>query len=82
MLTGKVERKPGRVPSAPARHRRQYIRRPIVEFPEPLCTEWEDVNGFADALNLHIRRHGDSVRHLFYAVAKEDKATNHRTLMK
>ena len=38
--------------------------------------------GFADALNLHIKRHGDSVRHLFYAVAKEDKATNHRTLMK
>jgi len=82
VLSGKVERKPDAVAATPSRQKRQYTRRPIVEFPEPLWTEWEDVDGFADALNLHIRRHGDSVRHLFYAVAKEDKATNHRTLMK
>lgn len=82
VLSGKVERKPDAVPAAPSRAKRQYTRRPIVEFPEPLWTEWEDVDGFADSLNLHIRRHGDSVRHLFYAVAQEDKATNHRTLMK
>jgi hypothetical protein len=62
--------------------KRQYHRRPIVEFPTPLWTEWEDVDGFADALNLHIRRHGDSVRHLFHAVARDDKATKHRTMMK
>lgn len=82
VLAGKVQPKPDAVPAAPSRPRRQYTRRPVVEFPEPLWTEWEDVDVFADALNLHIRRHGDSVRHLFYAVAKEDKATNHRTLMK
>jgi hypothetical protein len=82
VLAGKLERKPDAVSATPSRPKRQYARRPIVEFPEPLWTEWEDVDGFADALNLHIRRHGDSVRHLFYAVAKEDKATNHRTLMK
>jgi hypothetical protein len=67
---------------APTKAKRQYTRRPIVEFPTPLWTEWADVDSFADALNLHIKRHGDSVRHLFHAVAKEDKATNHRTLMK
>jgi hypothetical protein len=82
VLAGKVQPKPDAVPAAPTRPKRQYRRRPVVELPEPLWTEWEDVDGFADALNLHIRRHGDSVRHLFYAVAKEDKATNHRTLMK
>ncbi|MBN9317076.1 MAG: hypothetical protein J0I99_15140 [Devosia sp.] len=82
VLSGVVQPKPAPVPPAPARPKRQYTRRPIVEFPKPLWTEWEDVDGFADALNLHIRRHGDSVRHLFHAVAKEDKATNHRTLMK
>jgi hypothetical protein len=73
---------PSHDPVSPAKPKRQYVRRPIVEFPEPLWTEWEDVDGFAQALNLHIRRHGDSVRHLFHAVARDDKATNHRTLMK
>lgn len=82
VLSGKVERKLDAVTATTSRQKRQYTRRPIVEFPEPLWTEWADVDGFADALNLHIRRHGDSVRHLFHAVAKEDKATNHRTLMK
>ena len=77
MLAGKLERKPDAV-SAAFSSKRQYARRPIVEFPEPLWTEWEDVDGFADALNLHIRRHGDSVRHLFYAVERRT-TTNHRT---
>lgn len=64
------------------RAKRPYQRRPIVEFPEPLWTKWEDVDGFAEALNLQIQRHGDSVRHLYHAVARDDRATNHRTLMK
>lgn len=67
VLAGKIERKPDAVAATTSRQKRQYTRRLIVEFPEPLWTEWEDVDGFADALNLHIRRHGDSVRHLFYA---------------
>ncbi|CAN7384953.1 hypothetical protein LJR016_002269 [Devosia sp. LjRoot16] len=80
VLSGATE--PKSETAKPTRAKRPYQRRPIVEFPEPLWTEWEDVDGFADALNLHIRRHGDSVRHLFHAVARDDKATNHRTLMK
>lgn len=67
---------------ASAKKKREYHRRPIVELPPPLWTEWEDVDGFAAALNLHIKRHGDTVRHLFYAIAKNDKATNQRTLMR
>ena len=66
----------------PKRPKRQYFKRPIVEFPTPLWTDWQEVDGFADALNLHIKRHGDSVRHLYHAIARDDRATNHRTLMK
>ncbi len=68
--------------SEPARPKRTYSKRPIVEFPEALWLEWRDTEDFADALRLHIRRHGDSVRHLFHAVARDDRATNHRTMMR
>lgn len=33
----------------------------IVDLPEPLWTEWEDPAEFAQALVMHMRRHGDSV---------------------
>jgi hypothetical protein len=84
VLSGVVEPQVEAAVDAPKvlRTKRQYQHRPIVEFPEPLWTEWEDVDGFADALNLHLKRHGDSVRHLYHAVARDDRATNHRTLMK
>lgn len=82
VLSGASEPRPQVAAPAPIGPKRQYHRRPIVEFPEPLWTEWQDVDAFAAALNLHIKRHGDSVRHLFHAVARDDKATNHRTLMK
>lgn len=65
-----------------AKPKRKYERRPIEEFPVPLWTEWDDPVTVADALNLHIERHGDSVRHLYHAVARDDRATNHRTMMK
>lgn len=51
------------------RSRRGPAPKSIVEFPEPLFTEWEDPTGFGDALNLHMRRHGDSVRHLYLSLA-------------
>ena len=37
---------------------------PIVEFPTALWDVWEDPEGFADALDLHIRRHGDTAYRL------------------
>lgn len=67
------------VVDAPADSRR-YRRRIVEELPTPLWTEWEDPDGFADALRLHIKRHGDSVRHLYHAVGKRDQATNHTTI--
>ena len=56
--------------------------RPIVEFPETLWTEWEDPGTLAEALVLHMRRHGDSVRHLFLALDATGDAQDQRTLMK
>lgn len=34
--------------------------RPVIELPEPLWREWEDPPGFAEALDLHMNRHGDT----------------------
>jgi hypothetical protein len=67
---------------ATTKPKRKYTKRPIVEFPAPLWTEWDDPETFAEALMLHIRRHGDSVRHLYHAVARDDRVTNHRTMMR
>ena len=67
------------VVDAPADTRR-YRRRIVEELPTPLWTEWQDPDGFADALRLHIKRHGDSIRHLYHAVGKPDQATNHTTI--
>lgn len=62
--------------------RRKYAKRPIIEFPEPLWTEWEDPGSFADALKLHIRRHGDSRHHLCRAVSSDDAVLDHHNLRK
>lgn len=56
--------------------------RPIVEFPEPLWTEWEEAETLSEALILHMRRHGDSVRHLFLALDSSGDAQDQRKLMK
>ncbi|HWU83288.1 MAG TPA: hypothetical protein VN063_07345, partial [Methylophilaceae bacterium] len=54
----------------------------IVEFPEPLWTQWEEPESLSEALNLHMRRHGDTVRHLFLALDSNGNAGDQRTLMK
>jgi len=48
--------------------RRGYPPKPVVEFPEPISAEWEDVEGFDAALRLHMARHSDSSWHLYRAV--------------
>ena len=55
-------------PSKAVGRKRGPKPRPIVEFPEPLWTEWEEPVTLSEALVLHMRRHGDSVRHLFLAL--------------
>lgn len=62
--------------------RRGPAPKPIVEFPESLSTDWEEVADFGGALNMHMRRHGDSVRHLYLALASRGESQDQRTLMK
>lgn len=66
----------------PTSRKRGPKPRPILEFPAPLWMEWEEPDAFAEALMLHIRRHGDSVRHLFLALDAIGDAQDQRTLMK
>ena len=47
-------------PSASAARRPGVKPRPIVEFPEALFDTWDDPGEFHEALDLHMRRFGDS----------------------
>ncbi|QIB36394.1 hypothetical protein G3A50_20290 [Ancylobacter pratisalsi] len=44
--------------------RRGPRAKPIIEFPESDGRPWTDPPSFADALDLHMRRHGDTAKHL------------------
>ena len=71
------------LPAASAGHARRGPRpKTIVEFPEPITNDWVDVDDFGTALVMHMRRHGDSVRHLYLALASRGEAQDQRTLMK
>jgi hypothetical protein len=67
--------------AVPSRAPRRYAKRPVVEFPEPMWTEWDDPASFKDALALHMKRHRDTVRHLHKAVVADNGITNQRTLL-
>ncbi|MER9642371.1 hypothetical protein [Mesorhizobium sp. L2C084A000] len=54
--------------------------REIDEFPTPLFSEWLDPQAFQEALELHMRRHGDSYWHLHRAVVKEGETLDHSTI--
>ncbi|MDB5578149.1 MAG: hypothetical protein JWR80_3325 [Bradyrhizobium sp.] len=54
--------------------------RPIVEFPTPLFTTWDDPDTFCEALELHMRRHGDSCRHLHKVIAHAGGSIDRMTL--
>ncbi|WEK04590.1 MAG: hypothetical protein P0Y65_20840 [Candidatus Devosia phytovorans] len=75
--------KPAALPAATAgRARRGPRPKAIVEFPEPITIDWVDADDFGTALVMHMRRHGDSVRHLYLALASRGEAQDQRTLMK
>ncbi len=67
--TEKVRKKPGVRPRA------------IVEFPEPLHTTWDDPAAFGEALQLHARRHGETIYHLYNAVVQPEDGVNRSTLI-
>lgn len=66
----------------PAPRKRGPKPKVIVEFPEPLWIDWEEPETLSEALNLHMHRHGDTVRHLFRALDSQGDASDQRTLMK
>lgn len=67
---------------AKAKDRRKPGTKPrvIEEYPAPLFQEWIDPTSFPDALELHMRRHGDSYWHLHRAVVRDDEDLNRTTI--
>lgn len=61
---------PNRTP-APQK-KRGCAPRPIVPFPTPLWEDWDDPADFAEALDLHMRRHKDTGYGLRRAVCGRD----------
>ena len=55
--------------------------RPIVEFPEPLWSDWKDPRSFSSALSLHMRRHGDTAWHLHRAVVRSGENFDRTTIL-
>lgn len=50
----------------------------VEKAPTPLWMEWEDPKAFAEALRLHIQRHGESPTHLYQAVVSAEHAIDLR----
>ncbi|CAH0496378.1 hypothetical protein [Novosphingobium sp. CECT 9465] len=55
--------------------------KPIVEFPEPRQTAWEDVHPFHEALLLHAARHGDSICYLHRCLVHQGDRVERSTLL-
>jgi len=69
--------------NAPSQKRRPrgVPPKPIVEFPEPLFDEWEDPPTFVEALQLHMRRYGDTCWYLHRAITRPGEAFNRKTIV-
>lgn len=52
----------------------------IEPFPTPLFDDWIDPPSFKEALELHMRRFGESYWHLFRAVTEHGETFDHKTL--
>ena len=61
--------------------RRGRQPRPILEFPDPLQATWEEPDNFGAALQLHARRHGETIYHLYNAVVLPGDGVNRSTLI-
>ena len=65
---------------APLRRKPGVRAKPVVEFPQSNGKPWEDPAAFAEALDLHMRRHGDSSKHLARALASSASQVDETTL--
>ena len=53
----------------------------FVEFPTPLFDQWIEPTDFAQALQLHLRRHGETYWKLHRAIVGPDEAMDKGTLL-
>jgi hypothetical protein len=60
--------------------RRGRKPRPVVEFPAPRFTHWDEPDSFGDALALHMMRHGDTDHHLRRALVAAGTTIDQTTL--
>lgn len=81
----RANRKVAKAPpgSSSARKGKRPGRRPkpVVEFPHPLETAWEEPGSFGAALRLHAARHGETIYHLYNAVVRPEDGVNRSTLI-
>lgn len=55
--------------------------KPIVDFPNALESQWDEPATFGAALQLHARRHGETIYHLYNAVVRPEDGVNRSTLI-
>lgn len=63
-----------------ARKKPGFPPRAIVQFPPPLFDEWDEPGTFVEALELHMRRHGDTSYRLHRALIQAGARLDERTL--
>ncbi|MFN3132436.1 hypothetical protein [Roseibium sp.] len=61
--------------------RRGKAPQPIVEFPEPLETTWDEPSDFGAALRAHSKRHRESIYYLYNAVVRTDDGIKRSTFV-
>jgi hypothetical protein len=61
-------------------HEDPYSLKPVIEFPEPLWKDWDNPADFQEALDLHIRRHGENVCRLHKALPPAGDTVDRQTL--
>jgi hypothetical protein len=69
-----------RHPAASAGSRRDPKPRPVEAYPKPLFLNWEEPSSLAEALTLHMARHGESPWHLHQAVVRAGEAFDRKTI--
>ena len=69
------------IEASPPKAKRGPKPKLVVEFPEPLASEWIDVPTFPEALALHVARHGETICHLHRSLACQGDEIARSTLL-
>ncbi len=68
--------------ASPSRVRRPGPKpNPVETLPKPLFLTWEEPASLAEALRLHMARHGESAWRLHQAVVREGEAFDRKTIV-